>query len=85
VSQGGHIVRPSGVRKTWSIIYRDPSGLQRWEGKFETRGAAQHRLTEVLGEIDKGTYARPSSITFERFAEDWLASRRQIRGSTDGL
>ncbi len=32
---------------------------------------------------DKGTYARPSSVTFEKFAEDWLAGRRQIRGSTE--
>jgi integrase len=64
-------------------MYRDPSGEQRWEGKFKTRGAAQRRLTEVLGLIDKGTYAQPSSVTFEKFAEDWLAARRQIRGSTE--
>jgi integrase len=37
----------------------------------------------VLGQIDKGTYARPSSVTLEKFAEDWLAARRQIRGSTE--
>jgi integrase len=83
MSQGGHIVKPSGARKTWAIIYRDPNGIQQWEGKFKTRSAAQARLNEVLGQIDKGTYARPSSITFERFAEDWLAGRRQIRGSTE--
>jgi integrase len=83
VSQGGHIVKPTGARRTWSVMYRDPSGEQRWEGKFKTRGAAQRRLTEVLGQIDKGTYAQPSSVTFERFAEDWLAARRQIRGSTE--
>ena len=29
------------------------------------------------------SYARPSSVTFEKFAEDWLAGRRQIRGSTE--
>jgi len=51
-SQGGHIVKPTGARRTWSVMYRDPSGEQRWEGKFKTRGAAQRRLTEVLGEID---------------------------------
>jgi integrase len=83
MSQGGHIVKPTGARKTWSIIYRDPAGIQRWEGKFKTRSAAQQRLNEVLGQIDKGTYARPSSVTFEKFAEDWLAGRRQIRGSTE--
>ncbi len=83
MSQGGHIVKPSGRRKTWAIIYRDPAGIQQWEGKFKKRTEAQARLNEVLGAIDKGTYARPSSVTFERFAEDWLAGRRQIRGSTE--
>ena len=31
MSQGGHIVKPSGKRKTWAIIYRDPAGIQQWE------------------------------------------------------
>ncbi|HYK58019.1 MAG TPA: site-specific integrase [Bryobacteraceae bacterium] len=83
MSQAGHIVRRGGARKTWSIRYRDPSGVLQWEGKFKTRHDAQKRLNEVLGEIDKGTYTRRSSVTFEKFAEDWLASRRQIRGSTE--
>jgi len=83
LSQAGHIVRPGGARKTWSIRYRDPSGVLLWEGKFKTRHAAQTRLNEVLGEIDKGIFTRRSSVTFEKFAEDWLAGRRQIRGSTE--
>src|SRR5580700_314646 len=83
MSQGGHIVKPTGKRKTWAIIYRDPEGTQQWEGKFKKRSEAQTRLNEVLGAIDKGTYARPSSVTFETFAADWLAGRRQIRGSTE--
>src|SRR5258707_9872351 len=56
---------------------------QQWEGKFKKRTEAQARLNEVLGAIDKGTYARPSSVTFEEFADTWLAGRRQIRGSTE--
>jgi hypothetical protein len=64
-------------------MYRDPTGVRQWEGKFKTRHDAQKRLNEVLGEIDKGTYSRRSSVTFEKFAEDWLASRRRIRGSTE--
>ena len=83
MSQGGHIVKPAGRRRTWAIIYRDPTGAQQWEGKFKKRSEAQARLNEILGAIDKGTYARPSSVTFEKFAEDWLAGRRQIRGSTE--
>jgi integrase len=83
MSQGGHIVKPKGTRKTWSIMYRDPDGKMLWEGKFEKKSAAQTRLTEVLGEINKGTFARPNSVTFEKFSESWLAGRRQIRGSTE--
>jgi len=84
MSQRGHIIRPSGARKTWSILYRNPDdGPQCWEGKFSTKGEAQGRLTEVLGEIKKGTFARPTSITFEKFSETWLEGRRKIRGSTE--
>jgi integrase len=83
VSQRGHVVKPRGNRRTWSIIYRDPDGKQQWEGKFATKGEANSRLTDVLGEINRGTFARPTSVTFESFAESWLQGRRQIRGSTE--
>lgn len=83
MSQRGHIVKPTDRRKTWAIMYRDGDGNLRWEGKFISRADAQRRLTSVLGEIDKGTYTRPSSLTFEQFAKEWLAGRRQIRGSTE--
>lgn len=63
-------------------MYRDCVGKLRWEGKSHTRADAQRRLT-VLGEIDKGTYTRPSSPNFDQFSKEWLAARRQIRGSTE--
>ena len=40
-------------------------------------------LNDLVTSIDKGVYWRPSSVTFEQFAEDWLAGRRKIRGSTE--
>jgi len=83
MSQGGHLVKPTGSRKTWAIMYRDTEGKLRWEGKFRTKSNAQTRLSEVLNEIDKGTYSRPSSLSFEQFAKEWLLSRRQLRGSTE--
>jgi integrase len=83
MSQGGHIVKPTGKRRTYSIMYRDPEGRLRWQGKFTTKRNAQRRLNEVLGEIDKGIYNRPLSITFEQFSLDWMEGRRQIRGSTE--
>jgi len=83
VSQRGHLVKPTGPRKTWAIMYRDGDENLRWEGKFNSRTDAKRRLTSVLAEIDKGTYTRPSSLTFEQFSKEWLAGRRQIRGSTE--
>jgi integrase len=83
MSQGGHVVKPTGARKRWAIMYRDMEGKLRWEGKFRTKSNAQTRLSEVLNEIDKGTYTRPSSLSFEQFAREWLLGRRQIRGSTE--
>jgi integrase len=83
MSQGGHLVKPTGSRKTWAIMYRDTEGKLRWEGKFRTKGNAQTRLSEVLNEVDKGTYSRPSSLSFEQFAKEWLLRRRQLRGSTE--
>ena len=56
VSQRGHLVKPTGARRTWAIMYRDGDGNLRWEGKFRSRTDAQRRLTSVLSEIDKGTY-----------------------------
>ena len=62
-----------------SVSHQETGGYDR----FTSRSDAQRRLTEVLREIDKGVYSQPSTVTFERFAEDWLAARRQIRGSTE--
>jgi hypothetical protein len=83
MSQGGHLVKPVGPRKSWAIMYRDTEGVLRWEGKFRTKSNAQTRLSEVLTEIHKGTYSRPSSLSFEQFAKEWLLSRRHLRGSTE--
>ena len=83
MSQRGHIVKPKGKRRTWAIMYRDPDRQLQWEGKFRTKDGARRRLTEVLSEIDQGTYSRPPAMTFEQFAETWLSGRRQIRGSTE--
>jgi len=74
VSQRGHLVKPTGPRKTWAIMYRDGDENLRWEGKFNSRTDAQRRLTSVLAEIDKGTYTRPSSLTFGAILQG-MASR----------
>ena len=53
MSQRGHIVKPTGARKTWAIMYRDGDTNMRWEGKFNSRTDAQRRLTSVLAEIER--------------------------------
>jgi hypothetical protein len=39
MSQGGHIVKPKGRRKTWAIMYRDP------DGKCSGRVSLKRRVT----------------------------------------
>ena len=43
MSQGGHLVKPSGYRRTWAIMYRETEENLRWEGRFRTKNAAQAR------------------------------------------
>src|ERR1017187_6732466 len=66
----------------WAIKYRDQQGDQHWEGGFATRGAAQERLNVVLPEVDTGRYIPRQDATFEAFANQWLAGRLRVRGST---
>ena len=69
LSQAGHIVRPGGAQKDVVHPVSRPFACCSG-GKFKTRHDVQKRLNEVLGELDKGTYTRRSSVTFEKFAED---------------
>jgi integrase len=70
--------------KRWYIVYRTPTGKQKWQGGFDTKGEAQTRLTEVLGLIQKGDYAEPSEMTLGEFADQWLKGRVNVKGSTSG-
>jgi len=82
--QRGSIIRPNRSRRYvgWAIKYRDQQGDQHWEGGFATRGAAQERLNVVLPEVDTGRYIPRQDATFEVFANQWLAGRLRVRGST---
>ncbi len=77
--QRGSIVRRYG---RYAVVYRTPEGKQKWEGGFETKAQAQTRLNELLRDIGKGDYIEPKSMTFGKFAEEWIESRSSIRGST---
>ena len=52
-------------------------------GEIQDEEPCANALSEVLNEIDEGTYMRPSSLSFQKFAKAWLLGRRQIRGSTE--
>jgi integrase len=77
--QAGSVVKK---RKRYYVVYRTPAGKQKWEGGFDTKGAAQTRLTDVLGEIQAGTHFEPSEMLFKDFADRWLKNRINIEGST---
>jgi hypothetical protein len=58
--QAGSIVRK---RKKYYVVYRTPAKTQKWEGGFDTKAAAQQRLTEIRGDIRKGSYFERSDKT----------------------
>jgi hypothetical protein len=47
--QAGSIVKKG---KRYYVVYRTPDKKQKWEGGYKTKGEAQTRLTEVLGQIN---------------------------------
>lgn len=77
--QRGSIVKRYG---RYAVVYRTPEGKQKWEGGFETKAQAQTRFNELLRDIGKGDYIEPKSMTFGKFAEEWIDSRSSIRRST---
>jgi integrase len=78
--QAGSIVKK---RKRWYVVYRTPEKRQKWEGGFKTKGEAQGRLTEILGQIQTGAYCEPSSMAFSVFANLWLSGRINITTATE--
>jgi integrase len=77
--QAGSVLKK---RNRWYVAYRTETGKQNWEGGFDTKGQAQARLTEILGQIQSGAYVEPSGILFDEFADQWLKNRINISGST---
>jgi integrase len=59
------------------------TGKQIFKSGFATKTKASEYLKEQVEKIDRGTYVERSVITFEKFAGQWFAGRRKIRGSTE--
>jgi integrase len=77
--QAGSIIKK---RKRWYAVYKAPDGKQKWEGGYLTKGQAQDRLTEALGQIHTGDYIEPSKMTLSEFAGQWIKNRITIEGNT---
>jgi integrase len=63
--------------KTWTAhVSTGGRGRQRQvkEGGFATERQAQQRLTEILSDLDDGTFVTPSKRTVETTVKQWLAS-----------
>ena len=75
----GHIrQRSTKYKNSWTVyLYLgvDPdSGKKRYKTEVVrgTKREAQKRLTELLGQLDTGTYVEPSRETVESFLHQWL-------------
>ena len=77
--QRGSITKKGNV---YYIVFRDLEKKQKWVGPFPNKASARGRLNEILVEINCGSYTEPKPITFEDFAENYIAARCSIRGST---
>jgi len=69
-------------------VYRNREGKQEWVGEepghgFATYAQARRRLTEVLAEVQQGSYVKPKAGTFAVFAQAWLDGRLSIEGGTN--
>jgi len=54
---------------------------QQWHPAHSSKRAAEQELTRILGDLDRGTYTRPSDVTFGGFLVDrWLPA---MQGSVE--
>lgn len=70
------IRKREGRPKPYEARYRDPSGRSR-SRSFAKKGDAQRFLTSVEADKLRGRWVDPAAgrVTFEAFAEQWLASQ----------
>jgi integrase len=88
----GSVVRYAGKRGlVWRIWYRDADGKQAMETVGSERdGVTERRAREVLADrlsdVRRRNYRRPKPLTFEEYAERWLAEgavRRSWKRGTE--
>jgi integrase len=75
---------------SWSLILdtgKDSATGKRRQQWFTVRGTkkeAERRLAELINEIDKGIYIKPSQVTVEDFLQRWLQdyATNRVRSTT---
>jgi integrase len=86
----GHIVKRKRPLKTkprytdnWSIVIElgyDPLAKKRRQQWFSFRGTkkeAERRLTELLHELDNGTFVQPDKTTLGEYLSQWMKDHEQ--------
>jgi integrase len=74
-----------GSKDTWQIVVslgRDPKTgkyPQKWERFRGTKKQAEERVTELLGQKDKGQLAAPSKLTVGAYLDEWLKTTESSR------
>jgi integrase len=77
----GHLAKRS--KGSWSIVLdmgRDPTTgkrRQQWVSVKGTKKDAERRLTDLLGQVDTGSYVKPTRITLGEFLQQWLRDYAQ--------
>lgn len=78
--QGGSILR---MGSTYTVIFRNPDGKQKWQRGFGTKTAARDFLVAKLGEISENKYREIRPVLFKEYSEKWLEARKgQVKPST---
>src|SRR5258707_5657600 len=68
---------------TYTIIFRNPDGKQKWQRGFPTKTAARDALNTHLSQISENRYREVRPVLFKDFSERWLEARKsQLKPST---
>ena len=52
---------------------------KRLRKRFATAKEARDALGEIRGDVAKGTYVHPTTLTVRQACEDWLAAKPRVR------
>ena len=62
---------------TYSVVYRIGK-LQKWENAGRNKKDAERKLSEIISQINNGTFIKPQDILFKDFTVKWLDEYARI-------